>query len=61
LYWSPASPARYNPALKSRYPKLLTVGTAKKLALIACTGKLLVILKVMLRNKTQWGTNLEIA
>lgn len=61
LYMAALVATRYNPVLKAHYTKLLAAGKAKKLALIACTRKLLVILNAMLRNKTPWRTNLEIA
>lgn len=61
LYMAALVATRYNPVLKAQYQKLIAAGKAKKLALIACTRKLLVILNAMLRNKTQWRSNLEIA
>jgi transposase len=61
LYMAALVATRYNPVLKAQYQKLVAAGKAKKLALIACTRKLLVILNAMLRNKTQWRSNLEIA
>lgn len=61
LYMAALVATRYNPVLKTHYTKLVAAGKAKKLALIACTRKLLVILNAMLRNKTPWRNNLEIA
>lgn len=59
LYMAALVATRYNPVLKTQYAKLVAAGKAKKLALIACTRKLLVILNAMLRNKTPWRSNLE--
>ncbi len=61
LYMAALVATRYNPTLKAHYAKLVAAGKAKKLALIACTRKLLVILNAMIRNKTAWRNNLEIA
>jgi transposase len=54
LYMATLVATRYNPVLKAHYTKLLTSGKAKKLALVACMRKLLVILNAMLRNRTPW-------
>jgi transposase len=61
LYMAALVATRYNPLLKAYYAKLLAAGKAKKLALIACTRKLLIILNAMLRDKTPWRKTLEIA
>lgn len=60
LYMAALVATRYNPLLKAHYEKLLAAGKAKKLALIACTRKLLVIINAMIRSKTPWRTTLEI-
>jgi transposase len=60
LYMAALVATRYNPVLKAHYTKLVAAGKAKKLALIACTRKLLVILNAMLRNHTPWRNSLEI-
>ena len=46
---------RHNPVLRSFYEQLLKRGKAKKVALVACMGKLLVILKAMMKTQTQWN------
>lgn len=51
LYMAALVATRYNPVLKAQYARLVAAGKAKKLALIACTRKLLVILNAMLRTK----------
>ncbi|MDP9350528.1 MAG: IS110 family transposase, partial [Chloroflexota bacterium] len=45
---------KYNPVLKSYYEGLLKRGKSKKVALVACMRKLLIILNSMLRDGTRW-------
>jgi transposase len=45
---------RWNPTLRAFYHRLLTAGKPKKVALIACMHKLLVILNAMLKHRTPW-------
>jgi transposase len=59
LYMATLVATRYNPVLKSHYGKLLATGKAKKLALVACMRKLLVILNALLRNQTPWKPSFE--
>jgi len=59
LYMAALVATRHNPALKSHYEKLVAAGKAKKLALIACLRKLLVMLNAMLRTRTPWRNALE--
>lgn len=61
LYMAALVASRYNPVIRSHYQKLLAAGKAKKLALVACMRKLLVMLNAILRNKTPWRTHLETA
>ena len=51
--------SRYNPVVRTHYQKLLAAGKAKKLALVACMRKLLVMLNAIIRTKTPWRTNVE--
>ena len=46
--------SRYNPVIKAFYQKLLAAGKMKKVALVACMRKLLVILNAMVKNNTLW-------
>lgn len=50
LYMATLSAVRYNATLKAFYQRLLAKGKAKKVALIACAHKLLIILNSMLKN-----------
>jgi transposase len=54
LYVAALVGTRYNPVLKAYYAKLLTAGKAKKVALVACMHKLLVILNAIARTKSPW-------
>ena len=42
--------------IRTFYQRLLGTGKVKKLALTAAMRKLLVILNIMLRNRTPWRT-----
>lgn len=59
LYMAALVATRHNPVLKAHYSKLVAAGKARKLALVACVRKLLVILNAMLRTKTPWRDALE--
>ena len=45
---------RYNPTIKAFYQRLCAEGKAKKVAIIACMRKLLIILNSMIKYKTLW-------
>lgn len=47
--------SRHNPVIKVFYEKLTHAGKAKKVALVACMRKLLVIINTMLKNDTAWN------
>jgi transposase len=46
---------RHNPALKAFYQRLIAKGKAKKVAIIACMRKLIVILNTMLARDQTWN------
>ena len=54
LYVAALVGTRFNPVLKAFYAKLLAVGKAKKVALVACMHKLLVILNAIARTRSPW-------
>lgn len=54
LYMSALSAARYNPKIKEFYDRLVASGKKKKVALVACMRKLIVILNAMVKSDTQW-------
>lgn len=56
LFMATLNAIRYNPTIKTFYRRLITVGKAPKVAIIACMRKLLTILNVMLKTQTSWRT-----
>ena len=46
--------SRHNPVIRDFYQKLLAAGKPKKVALVACMRKLLVILNSMLKHGSTW-------
>lgn len=61
LYMAALVASRHNPVIRAHYQKLLAAGKIKKLALVACMRKLLVMLNAIIRTKTPWRTQLETA
>jgi transposase len=57
LDMSTLAAVRHNPVLKAFYERLRAVGKAPKVALTACTRKLLTILHAMLKHRTPWHEN----
>jgi len=55
LYMAALVAAKHNPVIKALYERLIAAGKAKKVALVACMRKLLLILNNMLKNKTDWS------
>lgn len=45
---------KHNPVLKAFYQRLLAKGKKKKVALVACMRKLIVILNTMIANREKW-------
>jgi transposase len=54
LYMGTLRATRCNPVIRRFYERLLAAGKAKKVALVACMHKLLIILNAMLRHHTSW-------
>jgi len=54
LYMATIAAVRFNPQIRVVYQRLLAAGKLKKVALIACTRKLLTILNAMMKTNTQW-------
>jgi transposase len=54
LYMVALAASRHNPVISVFYQRLITAGKAKKVALIACMRKLLIILNSMIKHKTLW-------
>ena len=55
LYMAALSAARYNPVIKAFYDRLISKGKAKKVALVACMHKLLVILNAIMKSGKKWN------
>lgn len=54
LYMATLSAVRFNPVLRAFYQRLCAAGKPKKLALVACMHKLLLILNAVVRHRTPW-------
>jgi transposase len=54
LYMATLAATRFNPVIQSVYQRLLAAGKPKKVALVACMRKLLVILNAMLKHHAPW-------
>lgn len=57
LYMAALVAARFNPVISQFYNRLCSMGKAKKVALVACMRKLIIILNTMLKNHTTWHIN----
>lgn len=54
LYMGALIATRHNPQIKEFYGRLLAAGKPKKVALVACMRKLLVVLNALIRDRTFW-------
>jgi transposase len=54
LYMATLTAIRFNPAIKVFYQRLCDAGKVKKVALVACMRKLLIVLNAILKNDTPW-------
>lgn len=54
LYMAMMSAMQSNPVFRATYQRLLAVGKPKKVAIIACIRKMIVILNSMLRDGVMW-------
>ena len=59
LYLAALVASRHNPVIKALYQRLVAAGKAKKVALIACARKLVVLLNAMSRQQTPWQPRLK--
>jgi transposase len=55
LYMAAVAGARHNPALKRFYQRLIGLGKAPKVALVACIRKMLTWANAMLRDGKKWN------
>ncbi len=57
LYIAAVVAARCNPVIQAFYQRLLAAGKPKKLALVACARKLVVILNAMVKKQQPWNSS----
>jgi transposase len=50
----------HNPVLKAFYQRLIAKGKEKKVALVACMRKLIVILNIMIARRQKWNPSLHV-
>ncbi len=60
LYMGALIASRHNPTIRAFYVRLLAAGKPKKVALVACMRKLLVILNAVMRDRTPWRCSHEL-
>ncbi|WBA16384.1 IS110 family RNA-guided transposase [Salinivibrio proteolyticus] len=58
LYMAMMSAMQCNPVFKATYARLVAAGKPKKVAIIACVRKMVVILSSMLRDGVMWDKNI---
>lgn len=58
LYMAMMSAMQCNPIFKTTYQRLLKAGKPKKVAIIACVRKMVVILNSMLQDGVMWDVNI---
>jgi len=57
LYMAALVASTHNPVIRAFYQRLLAAGKPKKLALVACMRKLLVILNALVHHATVWNAH----
>jgi transposase len=61
LYMAALSAARYNPAFKAFYQRLVAAGKPRKVALVATMRKLLTVLNAIAKSRQPWNEALHMA
>ena len=54
LYMATLVATRWNPVIRPFHARLCAAGKPKKVALVACMHKLLIMLNAMVRDQTPW-------
>jgi transposase len=54
LYMAVLSARKYNPVIKKFYDRLIAKGKMKKVAIVACMRKLIIIMNAMIATGTSW-------
>ncbi|HZG43738.1 MAG TPA: transposase [Longimicrobium sp.] len=60
LYMSTISAIRCNPAIRAHYEQLIGRGKLRKVAIVACMRKLLIILNAMVRTNQAWRSTIAV-
>jgi len=61
LYMATLSAVRFNSVIKNFYLRLLNAGKKKKVAIVACMRKLIVILNALVRKRQAWDKNFALS
>ena len=59
LYMPTWVAVRHNPAIRTFYQRLIAAGKPKKVALVACMRKLLIILNAIVRDRKPWDYSIQ--
>jgi transposase len=59
LYMATLVATKWNPVIKAVYHQFLARGKAKKVALVACMHKLLIIVNAMVKHRTPWRAHAQ--
>lgn len=59
LYMATLAAIRFNPVIKAFYQRLIDKNKPKKVAIVACSRKLLTIINVMVRENKPWNVNAQ--
>ena len=54
LYMAVLSARKFNPVIKKFYDRLIKKGKLKKVAIVACIRKLIIIMNAMIRDNSSW-------
>ena len=61
LFMATLCAIQHNPVIKAFYQRLLSNGKHKKVAIVACMRKMIVMLNAMVRDETCWGDMKNVA
>lgn len=61
LFMATLSAIQHNPVIRSFYQRLLARGKNRKVAVVACMRKMIVLLNAMVRDGTCWGEMKSVA
>mgnify|MGYP003857691047 CR=1 FL=1 len=59
MYMAMMSAMQCNPVFKSTYQRLVAAGKPKKIAIIPCVRKMIVILNSMVRDDVMWDSKMS--